>query len=357
MNWEYSLGAIAVILIISYGTLVILKKRGKADQANKVNLFFSTVIAIGFALLIPIFAKMLSGSFNTTALTAIILALIIGILMGIGVGVLTMLRRKQSPDASTKAQDDGGVQGEGIEEVQIQLEDLQESDEDLAIGFEEDQSVTGETLVEAAASEVSEDMNSEVLEAKAAASGVPEELVSELGESEAAASEEPEYMNTESYQVEVAAIEDSEQLDEQVLEVIQSEETQAENEWDAALFAGEQRDSALEKIVDTERITDRIGIEEDSAAHNDVAWPEAQIIAKLAEAEEHKAGGRLSESIACLYEVLTQKPDKKLSTLIIIEICSLSKKMDNAQYVRELLESDAVSPLDATIKEEILSNI
>jgi len=356
MNWEYSLGAIAVILIISYGTLVILRKRGKADQANKRTLFISTVIAIGFALLIPIFAKMLSGSFNTTALTAIILALIIGILMGIGVGVLTMLRRKQSPDASTKAQDDGGVQGEGIEEVQIQLEDLQESDEDLAIGFEEDQSVTGETLVEAAASEVSEDMNSEVLEAKAAASGVPEELVSELGESEAAASEEPEYMNTESYQVEVAAIEDSEQLDDQVLEVIQSEETQAESEGDTALIAEEQWDTAIEKIVDTGRNTDRIGIEE-TVSLDDVVWQETQLRAKLSEAVDHKAQGRFSDSIACLYEVLTQKPDNKLSTLIIIEICSLSKKMDNAQYVRELLESDAVSPLDATIKEEILSNI
>ena len=105
-----------------------------------------------------------------------------------------------------------------------------------------------------------------------------------------------------------------------------------------------------QKIVDTGRNTDKIGVEENS--NN-----EEMVKKLLKSALDCRMQGRFAESVACYREILNLTPDKRLASQIIIEICGISKQIKNTQLIYEILNSEQGNLLDYEIKTDILNNI
>ena len=105
-----------------------------------------------------------------------------------------------------------------------------------------------------------------------------------------------------------------------------------------------------QKIVDTERNTDKIGVEENSS--NDYRFKQL-----LESALDYQIAGRFTEALASYRETLKLVFDKGLATQIIIEICGISKRIKDTQIIYEILNSEQGKLLDFEIKTEILNNI
>lgn len=105
-----------------------------------------------------------------------------------------------------------------------------------------------------------------------------------------------------------------------------------------------------EKYVDTGRITDRIGVEEDRTN-------EKNIRILLENAIDMKTAGRLAEAADNYRQLMYLTSDKGFAVQIIIELCSILKKLNNAQLIHKILESERGDLLTDDMKADIINNI
>jgi len=302
---EYSLYAVPAILVTGAVTWLYLKVKGRAEKSNVRSLVLSTAVAILIALLVPVTARLFYHEVGLPVMASAVAAFIsLVILAGAVSFLVTRLLRKKAQSAGLQK-----AFGYAAEESAAGEEDSQVPDEEQVLEKTEGKTQPDEEQAyETPAYEERED----------------EERGDMEGTAEAAHAESIGYF---------AGAESTDSA-----ESLYGTEPVAPPE----VFADEE--------VDTLQNIDKIGDKEHGNAHED---PNDLLGAAM----DCKMRGDFHEAVSFYLRALEHIHDKELKALVILDLCSLAKRMKNTRMIRDILDSGHGKMLDDEIRDEILANI